>query len=473
MPRGARQTTGTAQALLGAKQIAAQERASKRATVADYVKTGVGALKSVGDYLQQKQSLEQNQEALNLKQSLFTAQYGDEGEQVRRRQQEETVRIATAKSATAAGDLARLRGEKEIESIEAGTEARRASTQKIITDTDSAKFALEINRRFAVPREEAELKKLKAGISHIIGQTDHLISIEDNAEAKLELEKKRLTLLETRERREDAFKSASLNLSEEELKLRREEIDKKYDSKRMKLDEDFQRANIERLQAGTKEALSQAELNALYQKHGGKENYLADLEEKREAAKGAKGLGEVSPTVFPMAKQAAADLKAGKKDTPAIRYTKTTDRLDVMAQGEGERGISKQDHDATYLSGQADQEHDAELMETVTGRGFVEYAAKVQRDAPQDYSLIINNLADNWPGGRDGWVKTIKDLQERQKDLVKWRGRMSWVEGSLYHAKAGLQVINSLLEITSRPGSKVSFIDDRQLESMGLSTRGE
>ena len=29
MPRGERQTTGTAQALLGAKQIAAQERASK------------------------------------------------------------------------------------------------------------------------------------------------------------------------------------------------------------------------------------------------------------------------------------------------------------------------------------------------------------------------------------------------------------------------------------------------------------
>ena len=51
MPRGERQTTGTAQALLGAKQIAAGERASKRATVADYVKTGVGALKSVGDYL--------------------------------------------------------------------------------------------------------------------------------------------------------------------------------------------------------------------------------------------------------------------------------------------------------------------------------------------------------------------------------------------------------------------------------------
>ena len=64
MPRGERQTTGTAQALLGTAQIAAGERASKRQEsiakkniVADYVKTGIGTLKSVGDYLQQKQSL--------------------------------------------------------------------------------------------------------------------------------------------------------------------------------------------------------------------------------------------------------------------------------------------------------------------------------------------------------------------------------------------------------------------------------
>tara|TARA_R110000824_G_scaffold87499_1_gene215695 strand:- start:7069 stop:8490 length:1422 start_codon:yes stop_codon:yes gene_type:complete len=473
MPRGERQTTGTAQALLGAKQIAAGERASKRATVADYVKTGVGALKSVGDYLQQKQSLEQNQDKLNLEQSMFSAQYGDQGEQEATRERKRQLELAQTKSATATADLARQRGEAEIAEMQAGTEAKKEATRNIIIKTDADKFALEIDRQFAVPREEAELKKLKAGISHIIGQTDHLISIEDNAEVKLGLEKKRLTLLETRERREDAFKSASLKLSEEELKLRREEIDKKYDSKRMKLDEDFQRANTERLRAGTKEALSQAELNAQYQAAGGKENYLADLEEQRSAAKGAEGLGEISPTVFPMAKQAAADLKAGKKDTPAIRYTKTTDRLDVLAQGEGGRGIRKHEHDAAYLSGQTDPKHDSALMETITGRGFVEYAAKLERDTPKDYSLIVNNLADNWPGGRDGWTKAISDLQKRQSDLVAARGSFRWLESSLPEAKAGLEVITNLLRVTGDPSSKIRFIDDRQLQSMVLSTRGD
>ena len=116
MPKGERQTTGTAQALLGAKQIAAGERASerqeaiaKKGIIADYIKTGIGTLKSVGDYLQQKQSLEQNQEALTLKQSLFSAQFGDVGEQEQRRQSEQRLREAQATDATAQADLARDR----------------------------------------------------------------------------------------------------------------------------------------------------------------------------------------------------------------------------------------------------------------------------------------------------------------------------------------------------------------------------
>jgi anti-sigma28 factor (negative regulator of flagellin synthesis) len=120
MPKGERQTTGTAQALLGAKQIAAQERASKRATVADYVKTGVGALKSVGDYLQQKQSLEQSQEKLTLEQSMFTAQFGPEEEWKPRRDVRTRYEEAIAQQQEAKGKFADPLAAAETKTATAG-----------------------------------------------------------------------------------------------------------------------------------------------------------------------------------------------------------------------------------------------------------------------------------------------------------------------------------------------------------------
>ena len=129
MPRGERQTTGTAQALLGAKQIAAQERASKRATVADYVKTGVGALKSVGDYLQQKQSLEQNQDKINLEKSLFSAQYGGPAEQEATRERKRQLELANiglagAQTKVAQGTVEADIAAKKALAAKAGSEAK-------------------------------------------------------------------------------------------------------------------------------------------------------------------------------------------------------------------------------------------------------------------------------------------------------------------------------------------------------------
>ena len=218
MPKGERQTTGTAQALLGAKQIAAGERASKRATVADYVKTGVGALKSVGDYLQQKQSLEQNQEALTLKQSLFSAQYGDQGEQERRRQQEETVRIATATEATESARLAKRRYEaivSEQESkaglgkVELGTaeetqpevikqaalttEKLKEGVRALKVDTDIK----EIRKGFVAALDAGQVDLLKTQVDGIKADiVKGIAQTKDNKE-KLRLEGKRLEISTT------------------------------------------------------------------------------------------------------------------------------------------------------------------------------------------------------------------------------------------------------------------------------------
>ena len=136
MPRGERQTTGTAQALLGAKQIAAGERASQRQEsiakkniVADYVKTGIGALKGVGDYLQKKQALEQNQEKLNLEQSLFSAQYGGPAEQEATRERKRQLELANiglagAQTRVAQGTVESDIAAKKALAAKAGSEAK-------------------------------------------------------------------------------------------------------------------------------------------------------------------------------------------------------------------------------------------------------------------------------------------------------------------------------------------------------------
>ena len=225
MPRGARQTTGTAQALLGAKQIAAQERASKRATVADYVKTGVGALKSVGDYLQQKQSLEQNQDKLNLEQSLFSAQYGGPGEQEATRERKRQLELANiglagaqtkvaqgtieaqikaaegrAAELTAGGlkagveaDVAVATQPDVVEGVKLGVKKLAADVRALTVDTDIK----EIRKDFVAALDQGQVDLVQAKVEGINAEiTAGIARTEDNKE-KIRLEGKRLEISTT------------------------------------------------------------------------------------------------------------------------------------------------------------------------------------------------------------------------------------------------------------------------------------
>jgi len=236
MPRGARQTTGTAQALLGAKQIAAGERASKRATVADYVKTGVGALKSVGDYLQQKQSLEQSQDKLNLEQSMFSAEYGDEGEQGRKRKQEEELRLAN--TAVAQGTI-----DARIKAAEAG--ARKLETEaekgeKTLED-EVTSLSLDVKRKgFEAKTAEviSSLARLRetSSIDNVIAHTElldqqmkKLISGEKNEDTRLALEERRVKIAEVHGRAVLDKMEKDGTLAEKDFNLLKEKWEKTKD----------------------------------------------------------------------------------------------------------------------------------------------------------------------------------------------------------------------------------------------------
>ena len=525
MPRGERQTTGTAQALLGAKQIAAGERASerqesiaKKGIIADYIKTGIGTLKSVGDYLQKKQALEQNQDKLNLEQSMFSAQYGDEGEQGRKRKQEEELRLAN--TAVAQGTIdARIKAAEAGARKLAGEAAQSTAAGDVAPETEAQKLAegklriegmtidnkvADIRSGFAEGFAQGELDLVRTKKDGLLQEIEASKARTTDAEVGRELEAKRL---EIEKNYREALMGEMVNkgiLSEKQFDLEKEKWEKTSDPEKREAmlsayDKQLREAQLEKTQQETKSLRQASETEearqALYLKAGGKEPYLDSVQKGIDAAEGAKSIGGRAgafKTGTFGADQARADLKAGKKASHAIQVMEAINRLDVQSGGASGRGIPMESHSVAMLE---EGVKDDEMLSDIHGRRTVEYFAKLMRDAPNELPFFVQNYAEKWTGGRAGMLKAFEDLSLRQTNMIARGGAAGSVvwdaakkltplglarsayeayydESSLDASGAGMTVIQGVLGLIKDPNSTTTMVGPKGLQLLKLTTVG-
>ena len=245
-------------------------------------------------------------------------------------------------------------------------------------------------------------------------------------------------------------------------------------------------------------------------------------EERIDTEKGYRDIGETTATLRGMMLTAAADTKAGKKDTPEQLLGNAVNRLNVQSQGGTGLGLRTESHDSIKLKAAlAEDSWNSEKY----GEGFVEHMAIIQRDAQDSFPEFVQLYATEWPGGADAFREQLTEALRKQTNLVyknmhrgdaplgdafegegrgdylrrvgipiptraqRWAGAtreglnpLNWPKeiyrgvftgySPSFDSIAGHKVLRGVLDVLDNPDAKVTWVTDSDLDQMYLTKRG-